>query len=424
MKTMKSARLLRTTVLTLLSAATLFVGCKKEKEEPKPVVPPTIETFHSISGNVVDKAGTALSDVKVELTGVASASATTNAKGEFTFVQLTKTGDYVITVTKAKFHTTKSSVTIADGSKTAVSMFIPITMVDEGVKKEISKAEGGKIELGNKTESIPGVEFIVPANALGKTETITITPVTDITKTSSGATPAQEKKGLPLLTLECAPAGIEFASCELVIPNPLGEFSIAGLKLMYHDGKAWATQPQGVIVRDGNYVTTISHFSTYQVAFNSEVVSTTPTTNVLSDVNGIDNLDGKKEIYVESIPYTFSSGYEYVITIDQALATAGITGADAAKVKDVIEQSIKSNNNGMAAGYKKNNGAQVINKGIPAGVRLDVKGVQNFSTIKYKIDFQKGATQYPVIVSIKVAGTVAITTQTYNKQHQGGNAGL
>lgn len=424
MKKEKMKKSLRVTILMLLIASVSFVSCKDDKEEDKPVVPPTIEQLHTISGRVVDKDGKALSDVKVmlELKGEPATSFTTNAQGEFDFASIKKAGDYLLTTTKTNYHTTKVSLNIAKELKVSVMLFVPITMVNEGAKKEIVKADGGKIELGDKTGSIPNVEFVVPANALGKTETITITPVPDIMKMSSGTTP--DKKELPLLTLECAPSGIEFAPCEIIVPNPLGEFTISNLKLMYHDGSNWAPESQGVITRDGNYVATITHFSTYQLAFDTKVASTTPSTEILSDVKGLDNLNGNKDIYVETIPYTFKSGYEYIVPVEQALATAGITGDNAAKMKPIIEESVKSKNNGMNVGYKTNTGNQGINQTIPVGVRLDVEGVQNFSTTNYVISFNKDGKEYPVTVSIKVAGNVSITTKTYNKQHQGGNAGL
>lgn len=421
MKKEKVKRSLAAAILTLFVASVAFVGCKKDKDENKPVVPPMIEQSHTISGNVVDKSGVDLKDVKVELkfAGKSVGTVATDSKGEFKFTSIKEAGSYLIEVSKTNYHTTNANLVIKDESKASVMLFVPITMVDEGVKQAISNTTGGTIELGEKTGSTPNVEFSVPANTMSKDETVTITPINDIVNTSS------VKSELPLLTLSCAPAGLQFSApySEVVIPNPLGEFTISNLKLMYHDGSKWSTEAQGITVRDGKYVATIKHFSTYQVAFDTESGTPIASTEVISDIKGVDNFDGKQEIKVETLPYTFKSGYEYVITVDQALSTAGITGADAVKIKSILEESVKSKNNGMNAGYKTNNGQQVINQTIPVGVRLDASGVQNFSTVKYTISFEKNGTKYPVTVSVKIAGSVSITTQTYNKEHQGGNAG-
>lgn len=421
MKKEKQKRNFATIILTLLVASVTLLGCKKDKEEGKPVIPPVIEQSHTISGNVVDKSGVNLKDVKVELKfdGKSVGTVETDAKGEFKFTSIKNTGNYIIEVTKTSYHTTTAHLVIKDESKLSVMLFVPITMVDEGVKKDIIHTDGGTIVLGDKTGATPDVEFSVPANVMSKTEAITITPINDIVNTSS------VKSELPLLTLECAPAGLQFTApfSEVVIPNPLGEFTISNLKLMYHDGSKWSTEPQQIVVRDGNYVATIKHFSTYQVAFDTESGTPTASTEVISDIKGVDNFDGKQEIKVETLPYTFKSGYEYVISVDQALATAGITGADAVKIKGILEESVKSKNNGMNAGYKTNNGLQVINQTIQVGVRLDASGVQNFSTVNYTISFEKNGVKYPVTVSVKIAGSVSITTQAYNKEHQGGNAG-
>lgn len=414
----------KTVAMTLLAVATLsFIGCIKDKEEDVIVTPPAIPITNTISGQILDKDGKAIVGVDVELSSRTTlANTKTNANGEFAFTPIKKGGNYTITLKKATYNTAVIDFVFKLTPNLSVLKYMPITMVPEGVTKEITTG-GGEIKLENKTVATPGVVFNVPAGALTETKSITLTPVAEIANKPNGSAPAAPKNELPLLTLQCAPEGLRFAqACIIEIPNPLADYSITGLKLMYYDNGTWVDS--GSVTASGNnYQAKIEHFSNYQVAFNTTLVGSPIVSTQSTAIGGFDNLNGKSEKLVEKLPCKFKSGYEYVKPVSEILATAGVTGVDKDKMELIITEAISSKNLGSSAGIKEVTVNHPINTVIPVGVRLDAKVVQNYTTTTYRINFEKNGNAVPITVTIRAAKTVHVITNTYNKQHQGGNIG-
>lgn len=405
---------LRVALLCLLATVSL-VSCKDDKEENETPVAPVIGVSHTIAGKVIDKDAAVLSDVTVALSGVASAETKTDSKGEFTFNTLTKAGDYTVTLTKAGKFTTTAHVTIEAGVTKGISKNVNLQMVDAGTPQTI-QVGGGAITTSTN------VTFTVPENAITKAETITITPINDIVTSAS-----EGKKALPLMTISCAPAKLTFEKpCPIEIPNALTDYSFSNVKLLYFKDGAWTNENMAAVTSNGaTYATTISHFSSYQIAFETEVKGEVASNENLPAIESIDNLNGKGDVKVENVSYTMKSGYEFVITPAQALATAGVTGDDLARLETLITDAIVSKNGGIKPALADVKASYAVNTTIPKGVRFDISGSQKFNTITYQVNLKKGAAAQiiPVTISVKAAGAATITTKTYTKEHQGGTAG-
>lgn len=403
---------LKVALLCLLSTASLM-SCKDDKKEEETPKAPVIGVSHTIAGKIVDDASAALGDVTVALSGAETATTKSNSNGEFAFNTITKAGEYTLTLTKTGKFTTTAHVTIEVGGTKGISKFISLQMVKEGVTQTISTT-GGEIKASDVT-------FTVPQGAMTESKAITITPINDIvTSVSAG------KKELPLMTISCAPANLKFDQpCPIVIPNALTEYSFNNVKLLYFTKEGvWTNENMAAVVNNGaTYTTEISHFSNYQIAFDTEIVGTVPSNEAIPAIESVDNLNGKGDIKVEGVNYKMKIGYGFETSPAQALANAGVTGADVEKLTTLITDAIASKNGGAKSGLSDITASYAVNTTIPKGVRLDISGTQTYNVTTYRIDLKKDNAVTPVTISVKVAGATTITTSAYTKEHQGGTAG-
>lgn len=393
-----------------LCAFVLGACSKKDEPEPAPPVVPTVKTTYAIHGVVTGLVkNDALKDATVKVSGTATAETKTDATGEFRISDLEKAGTYQVEVSKSGMTTTKTTVNLT-GTLADVAIQLP----NEPVKTTVKVTEDAVLSLPKEENTVAvEVRLQIPAGAVKQEKEIKVTQTVD-------AIPATaENKAMPLIVLNYQPDGTTFEkSCPLEIANPIGDYSFEAPALEWLDPATnkWVKQKQAVDYADGAYKTTITHFSSYKISIPNIVGAVTSAKENLADITSIDNLDGKKDVKVETVPYTYKRGTIYVTSPEDAAKKAGITEQ---KVINFIKSSVNSQKV-VAASFATVNNTYPVNVTIPVGVRMDVKGEQTFATSTYDFKFVKAGKTVTATVVTKTAGNVSVKTSLYTKQHNGG----
>lgn len=388
----------------------LSACCKKDDPAPAPPVVPTVKTTYAIHGVVTGLVkNDAIKDATVKLSGTATAETKTDAKGEFSISNLEKTGVYQVEVSKSGM---TSSIAIVSLVGTLAD--VAIQMPNEPVKTTVKVTEDAVLSLPKEENTVAvEVKLQIPAGAVKQEKEIKVTQTVDAVPTAAG------NKSMPLIVLNYQPDGTTFEKpCPLEIANPIGDYSFENPALEWLDPATnkWVKQTQSVDYADGAYKTSITHFSSYKISIPDVVGAVTLSKENLADMASTDNLDGKKDIKVETVPYAYKRGTIYVTSPEVAANNAGISEP---KVIDFIKSSVNSQKV-VAASFSTADNTYPVNVTIPVGVRMDIKGEQEFTTTTYDFKFVKAGRTVTVTVVTKTAGDVSIKTSLYTKQHNGG----
>lgn len=393
-------------IITLISNVLIFSACHKSIEPTLPVIP-KVSASYAIHGIVTDMNNKEVSDAVIKVKGTASANATTNNNGAFEIRPLTKKGVYIVEVSKPGYMTTVLSVSL---NSTLQDVTIKLPNQVEKIVAKATETTSLILPATSNTINTP-VKLEIVAGALSKDTEIAVTEVSDIPTTLSSNL---NNNNIPLIVLNYGPDGTTFAEpCSLAIADPLDDYLLEGVKLQWYNPstKQWEDHPQKVTFENNSYITTINHFSSYKITGFSEGQSTKSTEDMLT--LKYDNLNGRKDITVDNIPYTYKRGTIYVTTPEAAAASAGVSNK---KVIDFIRTAVYATNTftDVDTNYP-------VNVSIPAGVRMDVKGTQDFTTTSYTFSFKKNNKSVLINLITKAAGPVSVSTLLYSKEHTGGS---
>lgn len=204
-----------------------------------------------------------------------------------------------------------------------------------------------KVEENPEDETSVAVEtdLFIPQGALEKEEVISVkvsgvienAVVSDESAPIEDATPATAT----FVTGEFLPTGITFEKPIVwTVANPVEEtgHSFDKLQLQYsEDGIVWQDVDNEVTYENGKYSTEIHHFSSYRMVVTS-TVDTVSTWKTLSVGNFV-NESGKPIAAGEGkFSYTDYEGYEYEVSVEDALSAAGITSN---KIKVMIRKAVE-----------------------------------------------------------------------------------
>lgn len=389
-------------LLAILTCGIVFSACHKNND-PEPDIPPVVpvvKDIYAIHGVVTNMKNEIIPGAAIKLTGVATGNTTTNDKGEFTFNTLESKGKYTVEVSKSGYTTT-----ITDINLSSTLITIAIQLPNEPVKASIDSSKDSNLFLPkeNNTPNID-VNLNIPAGALTDNKEISVTEVPDMTA----------DKAASLIILNYQPDGTTFKNpCTISFSNPIDDYELADVKLQWLNplSNKWEDHSESVTFDGTSYITTINHFSSYKITGFSQGVSSQATENF--HTSSVDNLNGKGDVKIEGVPYTYKRGVMYVTTPEAAAAAAGISNK---KVIDFIKSAVYAEKSftDVSATY-------AINVTIPVGVRMDIKGSQEFTTTNYTFNFKKGKDKFVVSITTKAAGIVTINTSLYTKEHTGGS---
>lgn len=406
---MKNVIFLRMNIfnMTIALFATVFIfnACHKSVEQVPPVIP-KVNMSYAIHGIVTDMNNNVVSDAVIKVKGTASGNAITDNNGAFEIRPLTKKGIYIIEVTKSGYMTTVQSVNL-----NTTLLDITVKLPNEA-KKVIAKAsETTLLILPAEANTINAtVKLEIPAGGLNEDKELAVAEVPNISTTVSGI----NGDNLPFIVLNYGPEGTTFLkSCPLVFSDPLDGYLLDGVKMQWYnpDTKRWQDEPQGITVENNSYVTSVNHFSSYKITGFCEELSFKSTEDIVT--LKYDNLNGRKDIVVDNIPYTYKRGTIYVTTPEAAAAAVGVSNK---KVIDFIRTAVYATST-----FTDVDTYYPVNVSIPAGVCMDMKGTQDFTTVSYKFKFKKNNILIEITLITKAAGPVSVSTMLYSKEHTGGS---
>lgn len=128
LKKLKTWGVLALTALTVGSLA----ACSDDKDDPTPPNPEPVAATYSISGTVYSSdATTAMSGVKVELSGAKSASTTTGNEGSYKFDLSTTSGSFTVKFSKEGYKTMSVPVTVAAITSGTIDYSVNAALVKE-----------------------------------------------------------------------------------------------------------------------------------------------------------------------------------------------------------------------------------------------------------------------------------------------------
>lgn len=412
--------------LLLIISLAGIVSCDN-KDEP-PVTPEPQPAKYTIKGVVMNQqTSTPLSGVLVTM---GTLTQTTTAAGVFEFKDLTVAGKYTLVFTKNDFFSATYSLEFSAAAPNHVITYnLSITMVPfvPGVTP-INPSTGGTIDIGGATPAtltIPAGTTVTDKNNVPVTGSINITavPTPDIV---SGTV---NDPGVIVLRFE--PSGLKFSKpLPILVNNPMASFSFANVMLQFYNEttNSWEIQPQAVTYNatTKQYGSSITHFSMYKFAFP------TPRTNLGAVEEALNVIDTPIEnrtlaqINVSKISVTRKNGYIFVTPLTTLIANAGITGADATKLKKIIEDALKPyfGNSASIAAFETVQQDIPVTRTVQPNFKLVTTGRQAIDRNKFAISIINTAGTTVVInVEVHSAGAVALAFQDISLDEHGHGGG-
>ena len=380
----------------------IFCACHKEHDTVEPPVVPEVKASYAVHGVVTDLNNRPVEGVLIRISGETPEDVTSGSDGSFLVSSLESAGDYVVEASKSGFMPVSKKITV-EHSLIDVTIRLPFEPVAETVKA----TEENQLVLpaaGNTLST--DVQLQIPAGALSEDREVRVTEIADDTPGDAS-----------LIVLNYQPDGTSFQTpCSLVIPSPIDDYELEGVKLQWYDpdSETWQDQPQNVVFENKAYVTSITHFSSYKVTGFARGESALSEEKCFD--KRFDNFDGRGDMPVNELPYSFKQGTKYIVTPEAAAAAAGI---DNPKVIDFVRSTVYAGSDFTEVPV-----TYPLHVTLPAGVRMDVDGVQAFTTTDYTFNFKQGGRRIALRVQTKTAGTVSVATSLYTKEHDGGSTGL
>ncbi|MDX9781657.1 MAG: carboxypeptidase regulatory-like domain-containing protein [Bacteroidales bacterium] len=393
---------------TLLVA--LFTSACTKVDEPMPLPQPQPATY-SIKGEVYNNStNAALAGVTVKM---GTLTATTNATGKFEFLNLTAAGKYTINLTKDGFLATTITLEFPSAAPNHAMIYTVsakmVPYVPGGTY--IEPSVGGTLFIeGGTTDATLGIA----ANTVVKDATgATITTPYQIVATPANDQVVGTVLNPALKVFNFAPTGYTFSpALSLKVDNAMTSYYYPNLILQYFTNNAWVTQTTPVTYDAAlnDYVTSISHFSSYKIAFDVPVTAGTTTTETIKVYDSLKINRGLTSASWSNWKHVKKGGYVLSQPLDQTLAALGITGADQGQIITDITNSIKFFNNGVAAltAFSSADDTFVSEKTIPSLTYLIVTGKQSFTRKIYTFKVKTGTTEKTITVTTIHAGAVEL----------------
>ena len=395
---------------TLLVA--LFTSACTKVDEPMPLPQPQPATY-SIKGEVYNNStNAALSGVTVKM---GTLTATTNATGKFEFLNLTAAGKYTMNLTKDGFLPTAITLEFPSAAPNHAMIYTVsakmVPYVTGGTY--IDPVVGGTLSIeGGDQDS----KLVMAANTVVKdgTGATVLTPFQILAVQTND--PSAGSEIYPALKVfSFTPNGYTFApALTLSIDNPLTNYQYSNLILQFFTNNAWVTETAPITFDQtlNDYVTKISHFSMYKVAFNIPITAGTTTTETIKVYDSLKINRTLTSVSWSNWKHVKKGGYVFSQPLDQTLNAIGITGADQGQLITSITNNIKLLNNGVAAlaAFTTADDTFVSAKTIPSMTYMIVTGKQSFNRKVYtfKVKTLDGATEKTITVTTIHAGAVEL----------------
>lgn len=382
-----------------------MASCHDDDPDYENVTPPEVTVApNTLSGVITSISGDAVADATVSLSGTASATAKTDAKGIYLFADV-KAGTYRLKAEAAGKLAKESDLTVENLQKSQ-NLVWNATLATE-VKKEIS-VSATETSTGNvDTEALKGnekaevkVEATIPAGAV-ETEAdeevkIIVSPVYDANSVTNGraaAPRADESTMMVGATLACSKNNAKLKTGIDLGFNVDAELA-AGVEARQYKNGQWV--PAESRTEGGKVIIAAKEFTSYGLFLDVSFSSSAGTEPVSFSQSNWDNLYGSTDMAVGSASYTYKVGTE--------INTSGTSVLTALLIEKLAQQ--------FGGTVSTTTGSYPLNVTLPVGTLLKVSGVQDKSTVSAGA---KGKS-----VSGTRYGTVTVTVTTANRQHNGG----
>ena len=411
MKTRKFFTKLVGSTSTLLMFAFLTAACTRV-EAPIPIPDPKPATY-TIKGDVYNNAtNAALAGVTVKM---GTLSTTTNTAGRFEFLNLATSGKYTINLTKDGFLPTSISIEFPTAAPDHALIFTlsakMVPYLPDG--KYIEPSVGGTLFIEGGAQD---ATLTVAPNTTAKDETgATITTSYQILATL-GTDQATGATNLPpLKVLNFLPNGYTFSpALTLKLENPLTSYRYSNVVLQYFKNNAWETQTTPVTfdVLTNDYVTKISHFSSYKLGLNVPVGAGSTTSESIVVYDSLKINRGLTTATWSNWKFSKKGGYVFSEPLETTLSNLGIVGADQTQLINSVKDIVKGFNDNVSAlqSFTLSDDVIVDERTIPSLTYLTVAGKQNFTRKTYTITITdlNGSNEKSIVFTTIHAGTVEL----------------
>ena len=355
-------------------------ACSDDDPDYENVTPPVIEVAAPVlAGVITTNGGVPVSGAAITLTGAGSFSAKTDANGAYSIADL-KAGTYTVKAEAEGKTPQEGSVTLTAGQAATWSALLPIEMKKEVVvKKEEAATMTVTVPAVAETASkAPEVKVEVPANTFDKDVTLSLT----FNNTTSAGTRAAKPLSLVTMTLDASDATVAFLKpVSFTIPVASAPSSVT------LNGTALDTSYTG-----GNLTIAVTGLGTICLNYNITTSESTQTQALTFTPSSWDNLYGSSDMNATTASYTFQVG--------------GTVNGSNTMLNNVLALDM------MVAGVQSVTATYPLNVTVPVGTRISVGGTQTVRTVTYTCDSQTA--------TITIYGEVKITTESINRQHNGG----
>lgn len=393
-------------MLLVASLSWGMASCDDDDPDYENVTPPEVAVApNTLSGVITSISGDPIADATVTLSGAASATAKTDAKGIYQLEDV-KPGTYQLKAEAAGKLAKEGELTVASTGKSQNVVWNAILAAE--VKKEISISTT-ETSTGNvDTETLKGnekaevkVEATIPPSAVeaeeGEEVKIIVSPVYDAKSVAGGravAPRADESTMLVGATLACSKSGAKLKTSIDLGFNVDTEVAASAEARQYKNGQWVAVESR---TEDGKVIIAADEFSSYGLFLGVSFSSSSSTEPVSFSQSKWDNLYGSTDMSAGSASYTYKVGTEI---------NAGGTSVLTALLIEKLAQRFGTSVSTVTGSYP-------INVSLPVGTMLSVSGVQSKSNVTASAKGKSvSGTQY---------GTVTVTVATANRQHNGGS---
>lgn len=392
-------------MLLVASLSWGMASCSDDDPDYENVTPPEVALApNTLSGVITGISGIPIADATVTLSGTASATAKSDAKGVYQFEDV-KAGTYQLKAEAAGKLPKEGELKVEDLQKSQNLVWNAILATE--VKKEISVSTT-ETSTGNvDTETLKGnekaevkVEATIPPSAVeaeeGEEVKIIVSPVYDAGSVAGGravAPRADESTMLVGATLACSKSDAKLKTAIELGFNVDGEVAAGVEARQYKNGK-WVTVQSRT--EGGKVIIPADEFTSYGLFLGVSFSSSGSTEPVSFSQSKWDNLYGSTDMPVGSASYTYKVGTE--------INTTGTSVLTALLIEKLAQR--------FGTSVSTVTGSYPINVSLPVGTMLSASGVQSKSNVTASAKGKSvSGTQY---------GTVTVTVSTANRQHSGG----
>lgn len=310
---------------------------------------------------------------------------------------------------------------------TIINIPVYLSLAEEGNASEVvlpdepAKIDVPEVAADPEVETSIAVktDLNIPAGALKEETLITaiVSGVIENAVIADEATPIADETpaNAAFVTGEFLPSGLTFEKPIVwSVVNPFKGSSVVVDKLMLQyseDGIVWSNVDNEVVYKNGVYSTEIHHFSSYRMVVTSEV--DTATASQALTMGTILN-EGAKPIAKGEGKFSYKAyeGSEYVISVEDALAAAGISDA---KITIMLKKAVEMK---QIAGIDSVNMTGTNDIEIIPGWIYIATGKQQFVTKTYT--FGIDGKEVKVVVREAKAVVISGRSELYDQHHTHG----